>query len=465
MELMDKKDERRIVQTLEKVAGDVKGGMHPTAAIIKAAREGEFPAPMLQRMIEATNTAMQLSHFKKTSGTSRADVIPLADPQKVFDAIYPPKMEAPAVKVAAHYVPMEYTKHALDRNFLIGEPVKYEFEPIKVPEIPHSAHYDTIQAFNVQRSLDKQAEFARTEYRLQAEKTAAALYDAADCFNRLYAPAFAEVEKRVFSEYGALGKSCMDTIYERSRCSQTGEKRAEFSDAQYVFDRSKQPFATIANFIEVAGDLVKRAAAYWDAEDRRADNEKKTAQLSPPVKQAADRTLDGLLGRSETPPIKDSRSVGEILSGFFDYPGVPKANFPKAADLGESLLDGGAKALGLSEEKPGPNHEALGAVFDPEHDSEIHAAKARAMLHEFVTTDPIISSHSSEDVSKAFNSISTLAPNLVTQPAVMRGALRKILQQQGVLEPFEADQLKKLDTQLVPAQKDIPATAALGIGK
>ena len=96
--------------------------------------------------------------------------------------------------------------------------------------------------------------------------------------------------------------------------------------------------------------------------------------------------------------------------------------------------------------------------------SEMRAAKARAMLHEFVTSDPIISSHDPADVSKAFNSISTLAPNLVSQPAIMRGALRKILQQQGVLEPFEADQLSKLDKGLVTSQKELPSAAAMGQG-
>src|ERR1035437_1398645 len=108
MELMNKTDERRIMQALEKIAQDVRGGAHPNAALLKAARAEEFPAPMLQRMVEATNTALQLAHLKTASGRDRADVIPLADPKVIFGELYPAVLDTPAVKAASVFVPSEY---------------------------------------------------------------------------------------------------------------------------------------------------------------------------------------------------------------------------------------------------------------------------------------------------------------------------------------------------------------------
>ena len=90
--------------------------------------------------------------------------------------------------------------------------------------------------------------------------------------------------------------------------------------------------------------------------------------------------------------------------------------------------------------------ETIGELFDPEHESELTRIRTQAMLSEFLSVDPVISTYDPDEVTDAYNQIVQLAPRAGQQPAVMRGMLRKMLQQQDSLEPFEADQIVKIET-------------------
>jgi hypothetical protein len=92
--------------------------------------------------------------------------------------------------------------------------------------------------------------------------------------------------------------------------------------------------------------------------------------------------------------------------------------------------------------------ETLGEMFDPQHEQEMASIKTRAMLSEFMSSDPVISTYDPDEVSVAYNQIVQLAPRTAQQPVVMRGLMRKLLQQQDALETFDADQITQLEERL-----------------
>lgn len=92
--------------------------------------------------------------------------------------------------------------------------------------------------------------------------------------------------------------------------------------------------------------------------------------------------------------------------------------------------------------------ETLGELFDPGHEQEMARIRTQAMLTNFMADDPIISTYDPEEVSNAYNQVVQLAPRTAAQPAVMRGLLRKLLQQQDALETFDADQLTQIEERL-----------------
>jgi hypothetical protein len=91
--------------------------------------------------------------------------------------------------------------------------------------------------------------------------------------------------------------------------------------------------------------------------------------------------------------------------------------------------------------------------FDPVHDAEMARIKMQAMLNDFLSNDPVISTYDIDDVLEAFNQVSQLVPRSSLQPAVMRGQLRKLLQQQDAMEPFEASQLVEVEKGLKTVQE------------
>ena len=141
----------------------------------------------------------------------------------------------------------------------------------------------------------------------------------------------------------------------------------------------------------------------------------------------------------------------------------------KSPVLGAGLAGGLTGAIGASIGKaftPSSEEdvkaEAIGELFDPEHEAELVKIRTQAMLSEFLSMDPVISTYEPNEVATAYNQIVQLTPRAAQQPAIMRGLLRKMLQQQDALEPFEAGQLAEVEERLKrieePAQRFMTPT-------
>jgi hypothetical protein len=123
----------------------------------------------------------------------------------------------------------------------------------------------------------------------------------------------------------------------------------------------------------------------------------------------------------------------------------------KAAAGSDTVIGSAAEEAKKLFEPPSPEKirlETLGEMFDPVHEQEMARIKTQAMLTNFMADDPIISTYDPEEVSNAYNQIAQLAPRTAAQPAVMRGLIRKLLQQQDALETFDADQITQVEERL-----------------
>jgi hypothetical protein len=456
MEKLSKQDESRIMRAMEKTADLVKAGSKPSAAVlqvVKSAEYGEFTPQMVQRIVEATNTAMQLAHLKTASGEARTESIPLAEPKAIFEELYPSKVESPAVKAAAAVVPACYFKPETGGFMKVARPLPTrESVPMYGADPEIRAH----RTMSIHGGLCKKAEAARSAYGRQREKVYMLAKAAATYFKRLDRKPFADVERYVVSEYGAIGKAAMDTVF---KLTNGREKRAVLSETPLVYNRDIYPYALFSSLIEEAQASVKLAEEAEAAKMEKERHETEFVDKIRPKKTPKDPEKHSIL-ESDQPvsaELKAAAARGGNDSSFFS-----KAAFD--LDLSSKMIEGGTSALGLGESKP-VNLEALRKVMDPEHEAEMRGIKTKAMLHDFMSSDPIISSYDTEKITNAFNQVSQLAPNVSQQPAVMRGVMRKILQQEGVLEPFETDQLTKLERQLTPSSKDVPAEAGRDIGQ
>jgi hypothetical protein len=152
------------------------------------------------------------------------------------------------------------------------------------------------------------------------------------------------------------------------------------------------------------------------------------------------------------PPVKNLPAPSGQAPAPAKPPAAKKAavNRPFAKSAVDPFSTGmvmGSMALGLKEPPELSKYrEALADVYDPVHETRMNAVKSKAMLNDFLSNDPILSSYDPEAVTNIYNQIAAMAPNAAQQPALMRGLLRKSIQQGGVIEPFEVQQLTQMES-------------------
>lgn len=133
----------------------------------------------------------------------------------------------------------------------------------------------------------------------------------------------------------------------------------------------------------------------------------------------------------------------------------------------KSLVPAVGAMTGLSSliaPKPKPKSEieseVIDDLLDPSHEAEMQRIRMQAMLTEFLADDPVISTYDTDQVIEAFNQIAQMTPRASIQPAIMRGQLRKMLQQQDAMEPFEAGQLLDVEQGLKNVAEPAPLPLA-----
>ena len=449
MEKMSKEQEAQILDSLRGAVADINAGVHPTEALYKIAQQKRFSPEIVKRAAEALNISRTLAHMKSASGTDRASSFPLADAMIVINRMYPVEIEKPAEKAAAAHVPHDYSIPETENFNVMPDhshiPLDYKLaKPAAYAPDPNAAYK---KAAGHRQRLLKAAEAARSEYRVRVMELIKIASELSAYFKTFGHEPFAIVEKTAFDEHGIVGRMALDTVYAMGGLT---EKRAELAArGNSVFNASRVPYNLVDRMTKLAKE-VNAAAESAVAAETALLSFCKESQLTIPEgvlkKQAAappECVLDCVLATEKTP-----------------HP------FAKAAiDPSTIAMMGGMHMLGLKDPDPQKaRQEALGEVFDPEHEAKMQAVGTQAMLNDFISNDPVLSSHDPADVALAYNQIAQLAPSVSQQPSVMRGMLRKMLQQGGVLEPFEAHQVSQIEKGLRPATPFKPETGGGGGG-
>jgi hypothetical protein len=84
--------------------------------------------------------------------------------------------------------------------------------------------------------------------------------------------------------------------------------------------------------------------------------------------------------------------------------------------------------------------KAYESLQDPGHRDTMTRVKVKALLSDLLSNDEVISKYEPSEVLDHYNEITSLDPALATQPALIRGLLRRTLQT-GSIDPFEVSQV------------------------
>jgi hypothetical protein len=438
MDMMDKAAEGRIVRAIEEAIELTNAGAHPNDAITKQAEEKQFGPKIVQRMVEAYNTSRTLAHLKHASGYGRAEDFPLASAKTILARLYPEDVVSPARK-AASFEHSDY-RYPEEINFM-RKGAGTKPPPLtskKAAPIPRDPAVTAQRNYDIKAGLEKKAESLKSDYRQKHYTLWGHVKAASDYFHKLYREPFAVVEEKVAGEFGVVGRTLMDLVYTQGNLS---EKRSALKDIrQLTYDVEMEPYGHIAHAVKAAASVYVAAEVATDArealetfcEKHALPYEKAAASVEDEVAPAL---LDGTLGATSRPFEKNALLPMPYMSGPL-------------------LLAGGMGALGLEEpDRAASREKADLAVADPIHDSNMRSIKSKAMLSDLISNDPIISSYDPNEVRTAFNQLNQLSPQVAAQPGVVRAMLRRLLQQENVIEPHEAEQLTGVEKNLRQLEK------------
>jgi hypothetical protein len=313
----------------------------------------------------------------------------------------------------------------------------------KAPPLARDPSFEVGRWFARRDHLAKAAENARLEFTTAHDKMIDAIEKAALHFRQAgpHEP-FALVEKRACWEYGeVVGRALMDVV---SHIGNIKEKRAEGPvDRPMIFDVSQEPYASLST----AAKRASAAAEHFSRYASTLDELEKHGESAPmlPAQRNASRMLDDILSQP-------AEAAGEAPRPF--ELGVPAGSCldKEGIDLTSILAGKGfSDALGGLLGSADPDKlkiKAKETIMDPQHETDMASIRVRAMMNDMLANDEVLSSYPQESVAAAYNQLAQLAPTAAQQPAVMRGLLRKMVQQGGVIEPFEAHQLGRIESGL-----------------
>lgn len=443
MEEISKQDEKRVLGALERAIGMANGGMHPTEALQKVAEECRLTPPMIKRAVEAYNVSKMLNHLGHVKGAARADSFPIASAETIIQGMYPEKPQSEAAKAASVFVPGEVQKaertnfnkvankfsDLLMENPLVAKPEPYAGDP----------ELEVRRLFAKRASLSKAEDEALSTVRRHYFEILGLAKQASSQFRFVAHRPFAQVEQDIVAEYGSIGKTAMDLIYATGNLT---EKRAEIDENhQPYYNQNDHPYRTVTALVRESREFVKAAEVAAKANLAVKEFEHSMGGRQPTTKTAA-RQLDSILGDDDS---EDEHFVTKLAIETPPMPGIHPAvtdAMKNIAHIGMSMA--GAKPKPYEEVK----EEVARDVLDPVHEQKMQGIRTQAILNDFISNDPVLSTYNPADVAKAYNQVAELSPSVSQQPAVLRGVLRRMMQQEGVIEPFEAQQLTGVERHL-----------------
>jgi hypothetical protein len=86
-----------------------------------------------------------------------------------------------------------------------------------------------------------------------------------------------------------------------------------------------------------------------------------------------------------------------------------------------------------------------GVYFDPQQEATLKTVRVKTMLNDLMSNDEVISQYPRDQVVEAYNKLTEIAPEASSKSIIMRGLLRRALQQGEALDPHEAAQVADLE--------------------
>ena len=407
--------ERRLLGAVRGAIAQTNAGVAPDDALAKAAADENYGPDFVSRMVELFNTSRTLAHLKQASGPARAGDFPIANAEAILGQMFPVKSQGGDIQGGEMGKTADFMKIPLD------PPPAFE----KAAAYVHDGRAKFAKVLNSVRDLEQDVLNLRTK-RAEVEMVRdGALGKAVEYFRKSGSDSFEGVDARMQSMHGQAGKLAMDVVW-GSIGKLRGEKRAAAPAGPLLAEMSSEPYCYLDQFISSSRLLARH--------NQRVDM--KTAEYNELKTALRDRSGKG--AKEVVAGLASSATVGILGRALEGFPATSASGEPGSAAVSS----------------------AVESATDPAHENAIRGIKTEAMLQELMSTDPVINQYDPADVVEAYNELSRLSPMSSSQPAVIRGYLRRFLEsspdvQGRVLEGHEAQQLSDIEKTLRTGRESV----------
>jgi len=430
--------EEKILSTLQDVTGLVEAdGLSPTEAIVKVAREQKTPLTLVPLLVQAYNVG-RCSHQREIGEgvlgkTAQCD---LAEPKTVMEQLTAgtakqdkEKEEEEEKKAAlAEYAkpPVWAAKPSVAG---LAKAAEAAWQP-KTPPLRPTPERERWQK-RQQEIWRKEAEQRETEQaRRRAHEARDAFISSLTAVKNYFRKSaydrtpFAVVAYNARHLCGDAAVTLLNHVYDDLGLREP--RQAPLTKVAQEATLAMEPYSLIDRCCRKAAQAIALHAALPREKTAEEEKSPRSAQAKSPVltgffrKEAEGSNWQKLTGKATS-------SIGAFMDwstgGSFADVMKPKT---KAELLQAAIQEGPANV---------------------EHLTNLRKIRAETMLADFLVNDDVLSSYHPEDVTMAYNELAQLSPRAALQAAIIRPLLRKRMQS-GALEPFEVEQLVKMETQL-----------------
>lgn len=449
--------ERTLSDALVSAIKSVNSGMAPNDALAKSANEHGLTPQFACRMTEAYNASKTVRYLQSTEGEKRAENFDLADRDTVLKLMYAPGTEKVAyAKPTSMALGKFYTVEGATRKNLekaAGDKaptmfaVKLQDNSVKKPKPKKMPALHTVKMSKL-AGLKLQLKNMGDDIRMELRHAKDQIYKAACALeSTLRVPGhepFEEIEKRVLSTYGGLGKKAMDIVWGMCDFERFGEKRASHPGRLLVlgtgpaYDCVRDMMSWVEKAARVDAEMKE-----WEEKSKQVDNLLPESAGQQPGGTGATFVSDpGMPRRPATAPLVDvAKEIGEGASNKE----TPEQTVSKAAAV-DAKPAPGFVAPGLPSEASGIMNTLMGggapeSLFDPQQEAKLRAIRAKMVMNDMISNDPVLSAYPPEAVTGAYNELARMAPGVSTEPLAMRSLIGRSLVTGGRMEPSEIKQL------------------------
>ena len=437
---LDRQDEERILKALDRDVDRVQDGEHPNDAIVKAASDADLPAGHIRLMVHAFNRG-RANTQRKLGDTvfDKAASISLADAETVVDRVFrqPVREKIAAASTPLYDISDEYREPPTWQNDprLSGQPLLPE--PDNTPR--RRGAWDKRAAVELGQ-LDRQVSELRQQAFRAGEKAASAVDELEQFFRRKGQGYFDACQKQAVAGYGRPAEKLFEAL---SGSLKSLRKFASAETPTVLIDQQQAPWKQIDRFLKEAQlhrQLVQQAdnlEKHPDVVQLRARTPAGEARRV--IKEAAEASP---IGPAQTAARKGMGAIGQAFSSKFQS-GLQRLSAPLTQHFDQVM----PKWTGNDDTKEELENKAYADLTDPVHELHVQQIQAKAVLHDLLANDPIISGHDPEEVLNHFNDLQRLAPRAAQQPALLRALLRKQLGQ-GQLDTHDLSQVTEIENRL-----------------